>query len=126
VFVFPRDLAVPEGEQLIEWSTSYFLVAIVPLYFTLVLACYYYGKVWRDIPPESPIKHACLLIMTGTALLGLSHFFLVIPLRFRGMIDEIISLGFTAIGSFGILTSSLLIFLGYKTRISDKSSLSED
>ncbi|MFX0123110.1 MAG: hypothetical protein ACFFAE_05690 [Candidatus Hodarchaeota archaeon] len=125
VTVFPKDIAVPEGEQLIEWSTPYFLGAVVPLYFTLTVTCYYYGKVWRDIPSESPIKRACFLIMIGTAILGLAHFLLVIPLSFRRMIDEITSLGFTAIGSVGVLVSSLLIFLGYRTRISDKSTLFE-
>ncbi|UCG02689.1 MAG: hypothetical protein JSW11_01600 [Candidatus Heimdallarchaeota archaeon] len=125
VTVFPKDIAVPEGEQLIEWSTPYFIGAIVPLYLTLCLTCYYYGKVWRDIPSESPIKRACFLIMIGTAILGLGHFLLVIPLVFRRAIDEIILLGFTSIGSVGILISSLLIFLGYRTRISEMSILSE-
>ncbi len=126
VTVFPKDITVPEGEQLIEWSTLYFIGAIVPLYFTLLVTCYYYGKVWMDIPSESPIKRACFLIMLGTIILGLGHFLLVIPLSFRRMINEITSLSFTAIGSVGVLVSSLLIFIGYRTRISDISTLSED
>ncbi|MFX0211389.1 MAG: hypothetical protein ACFFDT_35755 [Candidatus Hodarchaeota archaeon] len=124
VTVYPKDLTVPKGEQLIEWSTSYFFGAIIPLYFTLIVTCYYYGKVWKDIPSESPIKRACFLIMIGTAILGLGHFLLVIPLGFRHVLDEIASLGFTAIGSVGVLVSSLLIFLGYRTRISDMSTFS--
>ena len=111
------------SEVLIRWDFLFFLEATMPLYFTVLLTCYYYQKVWTDIPSDSPIKNACFSIMVGTALLGLSHFLLVIPLFLRTLMPNINALSFTAIGSIGVLVASLFIFLGYRTKISEKSSV---
>ncbi|UCG02690.1 MAG: hypothetical protein JSW11_01605 [Candidatus Heimdallarchaeota archaeon] len=123
VKVFTGETALPGSEQYIEWDVLFFLFATIPMYFTLSATCYYYLKVWREIPSNTPAKNACSLIIIGTILLGFSHFLIVIPHMLRTLITEISTLVLIAnFGSIGVLVGILLVFWGYRTTISGKNS----
>ncbi|MFX0182122.1 MAG: hypothetical protein ACFE95_03475 [Candidatus Hodarchaeota archaeon] len=110
-------------EQLIMWNGFFFFEATFLLYITNILTCYYYLKIWRDVPSDSPIRRASSFIIGGTFLLPVSHFLLAFPLVLRSTNIEINTLGFTALGSIGVLLASLFITMGYRTKISDRKEI---
>ncbi|MFX0183940.1 MAG: hypothetical protein ACFE95_12725 [Candidatus Hodarchaeota archaeon] len=122
VIVYTGETALPGSEQFIEWSIIFFLFAALPIYLTLSGTCYYYLKVWIEVPFDSPIKQACLLVTLGTIFLGLSHFLIIVP---HILISEMIKINTLVLignlGSVGALIASLFIFLGYRTKILRKS-----
>ena len=123
VKVFTGETALPGSEQFIEWDVLFFFLATIPIYFTLLISCYYYLKIWKEIPSNAPAKWACSLIIIGTILLGFSHFFIVIPHILRTMITEISTLVLIAnVGSIGALIGILLVFWGYRTTVSGQNS----
>ncbi|MFX1508459.1 MAG: hypothetical protein ACFFDC_20455 [Promethearchaeota archaeon] len=119
VKVFTGETALPGSEQFIEWDVLFFFLATIPIYITLLTAFYYYLKIWKEIPSNTPAKWACSLIIIGTIFLGFSHFLIVIPHILRTMITEISTLVLIAnVGSIGVLIGILLIFWGYRTTVS--------
>ena len=123
VTVYTGETALPGSEQFIEWGGMFFLLATIPIYLSLFFACYYYLQVWREVPSDrSKIKRASSLIILGTLLLGISHFSIVIPHILRPIINDVATLVLTSnLGSVGVLIASLLIFGGFRTRISESN-----
>ena len=120
LIIYAGENQLPNTEQFIEWDLAFFGAAAIPIYLIVIGAFYYYYKVYRDIPKEIPMKSALLFILIGTIVLGVSHFLLVVPHILLDVfpVTSLVLIG--NIGSIGVLFGSVIIFLGFRTRISEK------
>ncbi|UCE14598.1 MAG: hypothetical protein JSV04_05310, partial [Candidatus Heimdallarchaeota archaeon] len=121
--IFSIECVLAGSGQLIKYCDLLFLLAVSLLAFTLIPTCYYYNKIWREIPSDSPIKRASFLIIVGTVLIGLSYSLLITPQIFKSMFMINTVAIIVNIGSIGVLIASIFIFLGYRTKITDEGYL---
>lgn len=113
----------PVTVEFIEWEIYFFILGSFPVYLTIILTSYYYLKIWRDIPRNSEMKLAFLHIIAGTVLLGIAHFLTVVPhILWDYTSDTLLLTSSINIGSFFGALASIMIYLGYRRRISESIS----